>query len=149
MEPELAVEIADRMSRKRSVIVAVAAGAFLAVQLIARPFFVDGPEAARHTQISFWAINAVALLLALATGGGLLNRRQLRDLVNDEIARAHRQTAMVAGFWVAMAAAMLLFALHGFHPFTGREVAYITVTSSLLAALFVFSYLEFRAHRHA
>ena len=149
MEPKLAVEIADRMSRKRSVVVAIAAGAFLAVQLIARPFFIAGPEAARHTQINFWAINALALLLALATGGGLLNRRQLRVLVNDEIARAHRQSAIVAGFWVAMTAAMILLALQGFYPFTGQEVAYITVTSSLLAALFVFSWLEFRAHRHA
>jgi membrane protease YdiL (CAAX protease family) len=149
MEPSLAVEIADRMSRKRAVLAAVAAAAFLAVQVIARPFFVAGLDAARHTRIDFWALNALALLLVLATGGGLLNRRQLRALVNDEISRAHRHTAIVMGYWVAMAAAMTLFMFQSHFPFTGGEVVYIIVSSSLVVALLAFSYLEYRAHRDA
>jgi hypothetical protein len=149
MEPRQAVEIADRMSRKRAVVVAAAAAAFLAVQVVARPFFVAAPDAASPTQVNFWALNALVLLLALATGGGLLNRRQLRVLVNDEISRAHRRSAIIAGYWVAMAAAMGLYVLQGYHAFTGREVVYIIVSSSLLVALFAFSYLEYRAHGDA
>lgn len=149
MELKQAVETADRMSRKRSVIVAIAAAAFLAVQVVARPFFVAGSEADHHTQINFWALTAAVLLLALATGGGILNRRQLRALVNDEVSRAHRQAAIVAGYWVAMATAIGLYVLQGFYLLTGREVVYLIVTLSLLASLFSFSFLEFRAHRDA
>ncbi|GJM44812.1 MAG: hypothetical protein DHS20C21_16540 [Gemmatimonadota bacterium] len=149
MEPRLAVDVADRMSRKRAAVLALAAAAFLAVQVVARPFFVGGPESDHHVQINFWALNALALLLVLATGGGLLNRRQLRALVNDEISRANRQTAIAAGYWVAMGAAMILYVLQGSYPLTGREAAYLIVSASVLVALFLFSYLEFRAHRDA
>jgi membrane protease YdiL (CAAX protease family) len=137
------------MSRKRAIVVALAAAAFLAIQLVARPFFVDGAEASRQARINLWALNAVVLLLALATGGGLFNRRQLRALVNDDISRIHRQTATVVGYWVAMAAAMGLYALQSHLQLSACEALYLVVSSSLVAALFVFSSLEYRAHRDA
>lgn len=149
MQPTEIVEAADRMSRKRAIVVAVAAAAFLAIQVVLRPFFAGGADPANHTQINLWAINAIVLLLGLATGGGLLNRRALRTLVNDEVARANRQTAVAAGYWVAMAMAMGLYLLHLARDLTGREAVYIIVTSSLVVALFAFAWLEYRAHRDA
>jgi hypothetical protein len=146
MEPESTVDIADRMSRKRLTIMLIAALAFLAVQLVAQPVFVAGPESVNQTASVLWVVNVVALLLTIGTGGGLLNRRQLRALVEDDVARAHRQLSIVVGYWVAMVIAVTLYVLW---EFTGKEVAYLTVTISVLASLFSFSYLEFRAHRDA
>jgi hypothetical protein len=149
MSSKTPVEIADQFSRKRAAVVAVAALAFLAVQAVGRPFFIDGPETAHHLSIVYWAINAVALLLCLATGGGLLNTAQIRALVNDDVARSNYKTAVVAGYWVAMTVAMSLYVVPSFRSLTAREAVYVVVTSSIVVALLTFSYLEYRAHRDA
>ena len=149
MHPESAVEIADRYSRKRAVGVAAAAAIFLAIQAIARPVFVGGPDSARHVSAGMWALNAAVLLALLATGGGLANRSQIRVLVNDEVSRSHYTRSVVAGFWVAMTTAMGLYLLSSFQSVTGREAVYLIVTVSIVVALFVFSFLEHRAHRDA
>ena len=109
MQSKNSVEIADRVSRKRAVGVAVAAAAFLAIQLITRPFFISEPGTAQRAKIDIWAVNAIALLLLLATGGGLMWRRQIRALVNDEISHSNYKTAVNAGFWVALITAMGLY----------------------------------------
>jgi cell division protein FtsW (lipid II flippase) len=149
MQSKKSVEIADRVSRKRAVGAAVAASVFLAIQVITRPFFVSGIETAQRAKIDLWAVNAIVLLLLLATGGGLMWRSQIRALVNDEVSRSNYKTAVNAGFWVAMASAMGLYLLPGFNTFTSREAVYVIVTASVCVALLVFSYLELRAHRDA
>lgn len=149
MQSRTPVEIADRVSRKRAVGVAAAAIAFLIIQLIARPFFIGGPDAPNHLQKNLWAVNAVVLLLLLATGGGLLNRRQIRALVNDEVSRINYKKAVVAGFWVAMTTAMGLYLFPSFASLTVREAVYVIVTSSVVVALLAFSWLEYRALRDA
>lgn len=147
MERKTAVEIADRYSRKRAVGVAAAALAFLLIQIVARPFFIDEPASARDLRIALWAVNAVALLLLLATGGGLINSRQIRSLVNDDVSRSNYKTAVIGGHWVAMTVAMALYVVPRFASITAREAVYVVVTPSLVVALLAFSYLEYRAHR--
>jgi cell division protein FtsW (lipid II flippase) len=125
--------------------VTLAAGAFVLVQLVARPFFAAGHP--NHLEVSMWAVNAIALLALLATGGGVIYSRQVRALVNDEVARSHYRTAVVAGFWVAMATAMALYVLAGFRSVTAREAVYAVVTPSVAVALLAYAYLEHRAQR--
>jgi magnesium-transporting ATPase (P-type) len=149
MQPKTPVEIADRLSRKRAFMVAAATAVFLAVQVIARPFFAPTLDPAQHAKIDMWAINAIALLALLATGGGLVQNRRIRSLVNDEVCRSNYRTAVVAGYWVAMLAALALYFLSRFRNFTARETVYVVVTSSVAVALLTFSYLEYRAHRDA
>ena len=150
MASETPVEIADRYSRKRAAIVALAAIAFIIIHVVLRPFFSGGPDTARYLNVGvMWAINAIVLLAGLATGGGLLNNRQIRSLVNDEVAQSNYRTAVVAGYWVAMATAMGLYVLPSAENLTGREAVYVVVTSSIAVALLAFSYLEYRAHRDA
>jgi hypothetical protein len=128
---------------------AAAAIAFVIVQLAARPFFGGGPDGEHRVQKTMWAINAGALLLLLATGGGLLKNRGIRALVNDDVSRSHYKTAVVVGYWVAMATAMGLYLVPGVGGFTAREAVYMIVTPSIAVALLAFSYLEHRAHRDA
>ncbi len=150
MQSRTPVEIADRYSRKRTALVAAAAIVFVVGQLLGGPFFGSGPETAPHlTRGVVWTVNVIVLLLLLATGGGLLNDRQIRALVNDEISRKNYRTSVVAGFWIAMTTAMVLYIVPAFNHFTGREAVYIVVTASVAVASLAFAYLEHRAHRDA
>lgn len=143
MDQKQTVELADTLSRKRFVITAVAITIFFIVQIIAQPFFNNPSESS--TQITFWLINVVALLLILATGGGVLQQPQLHQLFNDEVTQANRQTAIVAGYWTAMLTALVLF-IQDMYPLTGQEAIYLVVSTSLIVAFAIFTFLEFRAH---
>jgi hypothetical protein len=96
-----------------------------------------------------WSINVVVLLLCLATGGGILNDREIRALVNDEVSRANYRTSAIAGFWVAMISALLLYLIPAFAAIGGQDAIYIVVTLSVAIASLLFAYLELRAHRDA
>jgi hypothetical protein len=148
MQPKSPVEIADQISRKRVTLVAVATLVFLGVQLIAGPFWGATRGTPYISQIG-WAVNAVALLLMLAIGSGLLRNRRIRSLVDDEVSRHNRVMGIVAGYWVAMATAMGLYVTADVRPFTTREALYLVVTPSVGVALLTFCYLEWRAHRDA
>jgi hypothetical protein len=138
------VEAADRLSRKRAWVVAVAALAFVVVQLIVRPF-PNAPQ--RSTEVWTWTANAAALLLMLAVGGGWLSRRAVRELANDEVYRSHNRRAVSVGYWVAMAVAMGVWLLAGDRSMSARQAIYLVVTPSVAVALLTLSYLEHRAHR--
>ena len=141
------VEIADRKSRKRAGLLAIAALVFLA-HVIVRPLL--EMTATGGTSVDFWAINAALLLAVLATGGGgLLNRSEIRALMYDEVSRANQKTAVVAGYWAAMATAMGLLAWPGSQGLSARTAVYVIVSSGIVVALLAFSGLEYRAHRDA
>ena len=139
------VELADRYSRKRSIVIAAGTLAFVLIQATVRPVSSIGDVGASRVRTVMWAINAVVLLAVLATGGGLLNSRKVRALLNDELSRSHRSTAMAVGYWVAMFAALGLYVAPGSGTFSGRDAAYVIVTASVAISLLTFAYLEHRA----
>lgn len=146
MQSKSPVELADEVSRKRAIAIAIAAGVFLLIQLVARPVF-NGPDAASSPALVTWAVNAVALLLLLFTGGGLAQKREIRALVNDEVSRSNYKSAVNIGFWLAMTIAMAMYIFAGDPVRTAREAVYLIVTPSVGVALLAFSWLEIRAHR--
>jgi hypothetical protein len=148
MQSQTPVELADRVSRGRAFVMVVVAAIFVVVQVIGRPFFRQGPDAS-DVQANFWALNVVVLLLFLATGGGLLRNRQLRTLLNDEVSNGNRAAGIVAGYWVAMATAMLLYIVPAVRDLTMRQTIYLVVSPSVVVALLAFAFLEYRAHRDA
>jgi O-antigen/teichoic acid export membrane protein len=151
MQGRSKVEIADERSRKRAIIVAAAAIVFVVAQVMGGPLFNHGPDATAHhlTRTVMWSVNVVVLLLCLATGGGILNDREIRALVNDEVSRANYRTSVIAGFWVAMISSMLLYLIPAFAAIGGQDAIYIVVTLSVAIASLSFAYLELRAHRDA
>jgi hypothetical protein len=50
-------------------------------------------------QLSAYVVWALALLVLLATGGGLGRSQAVRELLSDEVTRANRGKAYAAGFW--------------------------------------------------
>jgi len=136
------------MSRKRALIFAVAAAGFLINYAVLRPFVFTAPSA-HGTMLGAWAINTLLLLAALATGGGLMHRRQLRALVNDEVSHSHYRTALAAGFWTAMVAALGVYVIPAASQYTARDAVYAIVTPSVAIPILVFAFLELRAHRDA
>ncbi len=145
------VEVADRLSRARAILFALAAVVFVAIYVVLRPLLFSSHQASLVLGgvIDPWAINALLLLTCLATGGGLLNRREVRTLVNDPVARDHYRTAVVVGYWTAMLTALALYLVPTGERYTARDAVFVIVTPSLSIALLVFAWLELRAHRDA
>jgi hypothetical protein len=149
MTTKASVELADRISRKRSYLLGAAALVFLGAQVAARPVFVDTPAGGSGLRGWLWVVNAVVLLLLLATGGGVAQRRQIRALVNDAVSERHRERSVSAGFWTAMVAALTVYLIPGLHRLTAAEAVYLVITASAAVAVLLFAWLEFRAHRDA
>jgi nicotinamide riboside transporter PnuC len=141
MDNRSPVEIADRLSRKRAILTAGTAVAFVVAQLLA-----TRPHTGQHALWTFWSL---LLLVLLATGGGLLHQTKIRALMNDEVSRDHHRTAVGAGFWTAMVAALAFYWVPGVDTHPARAAIQLIVTIGLAAALLVFAYLELRAHRDA
>jgi hypothetical protein len=150
MQSRTPVEIADKNSRRRAIIVAAGTIVFVVGQLLSRTEFRSQADTGLYLSRSImWSVNVILLLAFLATGGGILNNREIRALVNDEVSRLNYKTSVVAGFWVAMTMALAIYLIPGLDHFTGRQAVYVVVTSSVAVASIVFSYLELRAHRDA
>jgi len=150
MQSGTPVEIADRNSRRRAIIVAVGTIVFVAGQVLGRGAFGSQTDTALYLSRNvMWSVNVILLLAFLAIGGGILTNREIRALVNDEVSRLNYKTSAVAGFWVAMTTALAIYLVPQLDHFTGRQAVYIVVTSSVAVASMLFSYLELRAHRDA
>ena len=138
------VEFADRKSRRRPIATALAAAYFLGIQWLVHPSF--GAAGPRNREYG-WAANAAVLLLLLLPGVGFIWGSRIRQLINDDVARAHARTATVAAFWLTMVLALGLFLLPASAAWTARQAVYLLVTPAVAGALLLFSWLEWRAHR--
>jgi hypothetical protein len=141
------VEKAERLSRKRARMLPFLAIIYLSQQA---SFFTDDAlegRAVDNVKISAWLILSLVLLLALATGGGWIQSKEIRALMNDENTQANRATAMATGFVFAVLGGVLLYFLNQFEAITAREAIHVILSLGLGAALVRFGMLERRAHR--
>jgi hypothetical protein len=141
-------EEAERLSMRRARALPALGIIFLAQQAS----FLSMPEHAvrpvDHLKVSAWLVLTIVLLAGLATGGGWFRSRAVRDLLNDESTRAHRQTGYVYGFWAAMGTALGIYIVNMFEPVSGRDAVHIIVTAAVATALLNFGMLERRALRN-
>ncbi|HEX8225831.1 MAG TPA: hypothetical protein VF605_18645 [Allosphingosinicella sp.] len=139
------VERADRLGRRRVRIFAVQAIIFISWQGL---FFSRAAEeplrAVDAVKISAWFVWVLALLILLATGGGLLRTRKVRALLNDEFTRRNRAEAYVAGFWAAVVSAVGLYVINLFETVSGREAIHTILSAAIAAALITFAARERR-----
>lgn len=134
-------DIVERAAWGRARAATALALVFIATQAVS---FHEDPVLSRPALVHliayvFWA---AALLFFLATGGGLFRSAKTRALLNDETTLDHRRRAMVWGFWAALGAALIIFAVTLFEPLTAREGARFVITIAVAAALLRFGKLE-------
>jgi hypothetical protein len=139
------VEKAERLGRKRSQIFYVLAIVFFAGQSV----YFGAPQATRDSppRVGAWLILMVLMLFLLATGGFLLRGRAVRELLNDESARANRLAAQAVGFWATIIALLAVYVESMFHSVGLNEAVHIVGTVGVGAALISFATRERRAHR--
>jgi hypothetical protein len=139
------VEKAERLGRKRSQVFFVLAIVFFAGQSV----YFGAPEATRDSpaRVGAWLVLVVLMLLLLATGGFLLRGREVRDLLNDESAKANRIAAQAVGFWATILALLAVYVESMFEQVSLNQAVHIVGTVGVGAALLSFATRERRAHR--
>ena len=142
MPPISDVEMADRLSRKRSRLLPVIALVFISGQAMYLGNAAEPLRTVDTVRIAAWLIWALALLLLLATGGGLFRKKSVRALMEDEVTRENRRRGLAVGFWAAMLTAVVLYPLSLVDPFTAREAIHIVMSTGIGAALLRFAFLE-------
>jgi len=149
--PLSVAEKADYLSKRRARMLPALAVIFLSQQVT---FFSTvrstPPQAAYAAKISAWLVLSIVLLLALSTKGFWFERKEVRDLLDDENTRANRSDAMRWGFLFSMAAAIGVYALTMFDAtVTARDAVHMVMTVGIATALIRWGMLERRAHRDA
>ena len=111
----------------------------------AAPHGVETVPEPSHVKIAAYVVWAILLLLFIGTGGGYLQSRAVRAVLNDESTVEHRRTAMVTGYWISMLLAIGCYLVSLFEPMTGGEVIHTVLTGGVATALLNFAVLERRA----
>jgi hypothetical protein len=136
---------AEQLSSRRARVLPI-----LAVLVVGQQatYFTDDAarRPANEAHIAAWLVLSVIILIVLATGGGWIYPRRVRQLANDEATRAHRANAFRAGFFASMATCVAVYFATMFRPFSGREAIHLVMTVGLVVTLLWFAFLERRAH---
>jgi hypothetical protein len=136
------IELAERHARTRSLIMAVMAVVLLILGLLGwRDDASSMDVTLRH---GMWAVTILFWLLILATGGWLKLSRDVRRLMNDEVALAHRSAALQTGFWTAMLLALGLYFASLQWTISLCEGLRVLTDVAIAAALIRYAWLELR-----
>ena len=126
-------ETAERLNRRRARMLPVLA-LFVLIQQAAYFSSGDRLRTVDLVRNSGWIVLVAVILAGLVTGGFWFRSREVRELMNDEVTRANRASALAWGFTMAIVAAMILYALESFVPdgATTREAIHIITSAGLV-----------------
>jgi hypothetical protein len=146
MQANADAETAERLNRHRARMLPVLA-IFVVIQQAA--FYTSGDRLRPVDLVrnGGWMLLVAVILAGLITGGFWRRSREVRELMNDEVTRANRDSGLAWGFTAAIIAGIVLFAIESFTAdgASSREVIHIIVSSAIVTALLRFGYLERRA----
>lgn len=143
--PSTDAELADRLGRFRARMFPVLAMMFLLQQAA---FFSNPPaeRAVDHVRIGAWVAMTAVILFVLNSRGFWFRSAKVRALIDDEVTRANRTSAMHWGFVAAMLAGIVVYVVQGVAQFTAREAIHLIVSAGIVMALMRFGLLERRAY---
>jgi len=87
---------------------------------------------------------AGALLMLVATGGGAFRSSEVREILDDELARSQRGQAFQNAFWTLMLVAFAGYAATTFAEVPARLLAHVSLSAGVLAAVATMAYLRRR-----
>ena len=139
-------EQAERLSRRRALMLPFLGGAYIAQQTAFLSALGMGEAGSTYgVKIAAWSVLSIVILLALVTKGFWFQSKAMRDLIDDENTRANRMEAIRIGFIFAVVTALGCYFLDRFEPLATGETVQIVLTFGLGAALICFGWLERRA----
>lgn len=143
MTKKTPTEMAEAFTVRRAWVAIAMGGLFLASQIAS----LGDPSIGRSSVMHFaaWIAWTLILLLFLAWSVGALSHRSIGRLANDESTVDHRQRAMAAGFWCALATALIVYSATFYEALSARDACRLFVTATLAPALIRFGWLELRA----
>jgi hypothetical protein len=136
------IQQAERHSRTRAALMLA-----MALILVANAITGIGDEGSSMTpwfRHALWAAMILLWLLILATGGWLRLSREVRSLMNDEVALANRSQALQAGFWAAMVGGLALYFASLEWEITVRAGLRLLLNGTIAVALLRYARLELR-----
>lgn len=136
---DVTIEGAERASRGRAILMAIAAVVLLinvAIQW-GNPHYVEP-----GVRGGSWILVIALWMFILANGGGLRLRGRMRALLNDELSLRNRARAVTAGFYAMLAAALLLYAATWRIEMATGDALKLITAAGLATALLVYAWLE-------
>jgi len=85
-----------------------------------------------------------ALLLLLATGGGVFRHRDVREILDDELVRAQRAQAFQNAFWAVMLVGLVAYVAAQFTVVDARLLAHVILSAGVVVAVTSRAYLDRR-----
>jgi hypothetical protein len=136
---------ADRLSARADRILISSGLMFVLWQAAYFVVFTPPPGPPRNVDI-VWTFALVAwcgaLLLLLATGGGAFRSRDVREILDDELARAQRAQAYRNAFWAVMLVALAAYVAAQFVTIDARFLAHAIVSAGVVVAVLTRAYLN-------
>jgi len=87
---------------------------------------------------------ACALLMLVATGGGLFRSAAVRAILDDELARSHRADAYRNAFWSLIVIALAAYAATQLVEMSAHLLAHIMLSAGVLVAVATLAFLRRR-----
>jgi hypothetical protein len=139
MTCEMSIEGAERASRARAILMAIAA----AVLLVNAAIQIGDPDYVRPgVRAGSWVVVVGLWMIILANGGGLRLRGRMRELLNDELSLRNRARALAAGFYATLAAALAVYLATWRVEIVAGDAIKLISAAGLATALFVYAWLE-------
>jgi hypothetical protein len=135
------VERAERMSRARAGLMALAAAVLMInimIQYGKPDYSGPGPRGAS------WLVLIGLWIFILWNGGGMRLGGRMRALMNDELSLQNRARALAAGFYAAIAAALTVYVLNWSTPVSTGDALKIVSGGGVAIALACYASLEWR-----
>jgi hypothetical protein len=137
----ISVERAERASRGRAAIMAIAALVFMINAIID---FGNPAYSLPGWRGAIWPLIVLTWLLIVASGGGLRASRKLRELMNDELSLQNRARATAIGFYATNVAAVGVYYASWRVPMLPGDALQLVTGIGISVALIVYAWLEWR-----
>ena len=145
--PHSCYETATRLAARTDRILITSGAMFVIWQLAFFVVFTPPPGPPRSVDV-VRTLGLVAwcgaLLVLLATGGGAFRSREVREILDDELARGHRAQAYRNAFWAVMILGLAAYAAAQFTAIDGRLLSHAIVSAGVLVAVATRTYLNHR-----